>query len=40
VNLEIAWPSGQKESINHVAADQFLVIQEGKGILSARPIVF
>jgi hypothetical protein len=40
VNLEIAWPSGQKESISHVAANQFLVIQEGKGILSARPIVF
>jgi hypothetical protein len=40
VNLEIAWPRGKKESLSHVAADQFLTIEEGKGIVSARPIVF
>jgi len=40
VNVEIAWPSGKRESINRVAANQFLTIKEGAGILSARPIAF
>jgi hypothetical protein len=40
VNLEIAWPSGRKESILHVAANQFLTIKEGSGILSAKAISF
>jgi hypothetical protein len=40
VNLEIAWPSGRKETINNVAADQFLTIKEGQGIVSANPIKF
>jgi enediyne biosynthesis protein E4 len=39
-NLEIAWPSGRKQTLSHVAPDQFLVIEEGKGIVSARPIAF
>ncbi|HEY1804566.1 MAG TPA: CRTAC1 family protein, partial [Terracidiphilus sp.] len=37
VNLEIVWPSGRKESLSHIAPDQFLVIEEGRGIVSARP---
>jgi hypothetical protein len=40
VNLQIAWPSGRKESITHIAVNQFLTIKEGDGIVSARPIVF
>jgi enediyne biosynthesis protein E4 len=40
VNIEIAWPSGRKESLAHIAPDQLLVIEEGKGIVSARPILF
>jgi hypothetical protein len=40
VNLEIAWPSGKKESIVNVAANQFLTIKEGAGILSAQAISF
>jgi enediyne biosynthesis protein E4 len=40
VHLAIAWPSGRKESLSHIAADQSLVIEEGKGIVSAHPIVF
>jgi enediyne biosynthesis protein E4 len=40
VSLEIAWPSGRKESISHIAPDQFLVVEEGKGIVSAHPIAF
>jgi enediyne biosynthesis protein E4 len=40
VNLEIEWPSGRKESVSHTKPDQFLVIEEGKGVVSAHPIVF
>jgi len=40
VNLEIAWPSGRKEVISRVAANQFLTIKEGTGIQSAKPISF
>jgi hypothetical protein len=37
-NLEIVWPSGQKDSIPNIKPNQFLTIKEGKGILSAKPI--
>jgi hypothetical protein len=39
-DLEILWPNGGKELISHVAADQFIIIKEGAGILSAEPISF
>ncbi|MBK9166069.1 MAG: CRTAC1 family protein [Bryobacterales bacterium] len=32
--LEIEWPSGTKEKLTNVAANQFLMIEEGKGIVS------
>ena len=35
--IEIEWPSGQKERIANVAVNQFLVIEEGKGIVSQTP---
>jgi enediyne biosynthesis protein E4 len=31
--LEIWWPSGRKEKIANVAADQLVVIQEGSGVI-------
>jgi enediyne biosynthesis protein E4 len=40
VNLEIIWPSGQKDSIRDVKPNQFITVKEGKGISSAQPIVF
>jgi enediyne biosynthesis protein E4 len=40
VNLAIEWPNGKKESINHIAANQFLTIREGAGVVSAEPIPF
>jgi len=40
VSLAIAWPSGRRESFPHVAANQFVTIEEGKGIVAAHPIVF
>lgn len=39
VELDIAWPSGRKESLKGIAADQFLTVLEGKGITLATPIV-
>jgi hypothetical protein len=40
VSLEIEWSGGQVEKLSEVAANQSIVIQEGKGIVSAQPIVF
>jgi enediyne biosynthesis protein E4 len=40
VKLEIRWPSGHKDAISNVKPNQFITIQEGKGIVSAQPIVF
>lgn len=39
VGLEIVWPSGQKDSLSKIAANQFITVKEGSGIISARPIV-
>ena len=38
VILEVVWPSGQRDSVPNVKANQFVTIQEGKGIISAQPI--
>ena len=38
VSIEIAWPSGHKDSIPDVHSDQFLIVREGKGIVSSHPI--
>lgn len=40
VSVEIAWPSGRRESLAHIAADQFITVEEGKGIVAAHPIEF
>jgi enediyne biosynthesis protein E4 len=40
LRLQIVWPSGRKESIADVKPNQFVTVQEGKGILSAEPIPF
>ena len=40
VTIDIAWPSGQRDTIPNVKPNQSLVIQEGKGIITATPIVF
>ena len=37
--IEVEWPSGQKDRITNVAANQFLIVEEGKGIVSkAAPV--
>ena len=40
VNIEIAWPSGRKDSIEEVKPNQMVTVKEGKGIVSSSPIVF
>jgi hypothetical protein len=33
-SLEIQWPSGLKQRLAHIAANQFLTVEEGKGIIA------
>lgn len=40
LSLEIVWPDGQKDTIPDVKPNQSITVQEGKGIISAAPIVF
>lgn len=35
--IEIRWPSGHVDTLENVAADQLVVVQEGKGILKSVP---
>ena len=39
-SIEVAWPSGRVDVASDVNANQFITIQEGKGIIAAQPIVF
>jgi enediyne biosynthesis protein E4 len=40
VSLEIVWPSGKTDSLTGIKANQFITVQEGKGIISEQAIVF
>jgi hypothetical protein len=40
VTITIAWPSSHKETIDSVKPNQFLTIEEGKGIVASQPIAF
>jgi enediyne biosynthesis protein E4 len=40
VSLEIGWPRGRKDSIPDLKPNQFITVEEGKGVISAQPIVF
>jgi hypothetical protein len=40
LRLEIVWPSDRKDSLTNVQPNQFLTIQEGKGIVAATAINF
>jgi hypothetical protein len=39
-SLEIVWPSGKTDTLKGIKANQFITVEEGKGIISAQPIVF
>ena len=32
--LEIEWPSGAKDRLTNIAANQFVTVEEGKGIVA------
>jgi enediyne biosynthesis protein E4 len=38
VKVEIVWPGGHKDSIADVNPNQFITVQEGKGVIAAQPI--
>lgn len=38
-SLEIIWPSGRKGSVRNIQLNQFITLEEGKGIVSQTPIV-
>jgi hypothetical protein len=40
LTLQIVWPSGKTDSITGIKPNQFVTVQEGKGIISAQPMVF
>ena len=40
LTLQIAWPSGKTDSITGIKPNQSMTVQEGKGIISAQPIIF
>jgi hypothetical protein len=40
VSLEIVWPSGKKDSVANIKPNQFITLEEGKGMIFAQPIVF
>src|SRR5262249_14693132 len=36
-SIRIEWPSGKTDQLTNVAADQTITVEEGKGIVSAKP---
>jgi hypothetical protein len=39
LTIEIVWPGGLKESISGIKPNQLVTVREGKGLLSAYPLV-
>jgi hypothetical protein len=40
LSVEVVWPKGTKQTLTDVGVNQEIIIEEGKGITSANPIVF
>ena len=40
LDVDVLWPSGRKEAFRDVAPNHYLVVQEGKGIVTEDPIAF
>jgi hypothetical protein len=38
--IEVVWPSGRRDTVSDIQANQAITLQEGKGIISAQPIIF
>jgi hypothetical protein len=39
-SIEITWPNGNQQTLTDVAANQEIVIEEGKGIVASKEIIF
>jgi hypothetical protein len=39
LSIEVAWPSGHVDTLSDVNANQFIIVQEGKGMISAQPVM-
>jgi hypothetical protein len=37
LTLQIVWPSGKTDSLTGIKPNQFITVQEGKGIIAAQP---
>jgi hypothetical protein len=37
--IEIRWPSGQRDGVKNVAADQIVTVKENQGVMAAKPLV-
>ena len=40
VDLEVVWPSGRREAVEKIGANQSITLQEGKGMIAHAPILF
>jgi enediyne biosynthesis protein E4 len=40
IALDIAWPSGAKQSLKNIKPNQLITVQENKGIIATQPIPF
>jgi hypothetical protein len=40
MRLTIDWPGGHKDTVENIAPDQAITVQQGKGIIAAHAIVF
>lgn len=40
ISLKILWPAGDKQILKNIRPNQILTVEEGKGIVSAKPIHF
>jgi hypothetical protein len=38
LSIEVAWPSGQVDRTGPVVANQVAFVQEGRGLLAAKPL--
>ena len=36
-SVELQWPSGQVDKLSNIAAGETITVQEGKGVVGARP---
>ena len=38
VRLEVTWPTGRSESVSDIEPDRAITLEEGKGMISSKPI--